>query len=141
MGKEAQEYGLADSLLERLHAYYNSNTLKYATRKHTVSLLTNYRCHSGVLMLPSSLFYGSTLQCRSEQMCHPFAPFPLQFVCSSMDKLSNSNLQGRDEAEAEILLEQVKKYISSWPDHLWGPKILETICILTPSADQVFEIQ
>lgn len=73
-------------------------------------------------------------------MCHPFAPFPLQFVCSSIDTLSNSSLQGRDEIEAEILLEQVKKYVSAWPHHLWGKKNLETICILTPSADQVFDI-
>jgi hypothetical protein len=73
-------------------------------------------------------------------MCHPFAPFPLQFVCSSIDRLSNGSLQGKDEIEAQILLDQVKKYVSAWPDHLWGQQKLETICILTPSADQVFSI-
>ena len=130
---------MATSLLERLHAYYNSKEMQSAAGKHNVSLLTNYRCHSGVLMLPSSLFYDSTLQCRSKEVSHPSAPFPLQFICSSFNRTRN-NLQGRDEAEAQILLEQVTKYVSTWPDHLWGcktKKILESVCIMSPSADQV----
>ena len=136
LGKEAQDHGLATSLLERLHAYYNSDKMQSKTSEYSVSLMANYRCHSAILMLPSSLFYGSTLQCRSEQMSHPLAPFPLQFICSSIKKIRN-NLQGRDDAEAQILLEQVTKFVSNWPDHLWGPKCLETVCIISPSADQV----
>ena len=136
LGEVAQEYGLATSLIERLHAHYNSDEMHSVTKDYNVSLLTNYRCHSAILMLPSSLFYGSTLQCRAEQMPHPSAPFPIQFVCSSIRKITN-NMQGRDDDEAKILLEQVANYVSSWPHQLWGTKALESVCIISPSADQV----
>lgn len=137
LGKEAQEHGLGTSLLERLHAYYASSEINSVANEYSVSLLTNYRCHNGILMLPSSLFYGSTLQCRAEQMAHPLAQFPLQFICSSIKRME-SNLQGKDEHEAQVLLEQVAKYVNNnWPSHLWGQQCLESICIMTPSADQV----
>ena len=136
LGKEAQEHGLGTSLLERLHAYYVSNEMNSVASEYSVSLLTNYRCHSVILMLSSSLFYGSTLQHRAEQMSHPLAQFPLQFICSSIKRMG-SNPQGKDEDEAQILLEQVKKYVTNWPSHLWGQKHLESICIMTSSADQV----
>ena len=132
-----QESDLGTSLLERLHAYYNSFEMKSVAGNCMSNLLTNYRCHSGILMLPSSLFYGSTLQYRSEQQSHPLAPFPLQFICSSLNRIY-SNLHSKDKTEAEILLEQVEKYVSSWPHHLWGKQELESVCIISPSADQVF---
>lgn len=44
---------------------------------------------------------------------------------------------GKDEVEVQILLDQVSKYVSCWPEHLWGPKALETICVISPSAEQV----
>ena len=128
---------MGTSLLERLHTYYNSFEMKSVAGNYLANLLTNYRCHSGILMLPSSLFYGSTLQYRSEQQSHPLASFPLQFICSSLNSIY-CNLRSKDEIEADILLEQVDKYVSSWPHHLWGKRELESICIITPSADQVF---
>lgn len=110
--------------------------MESVTKQYTVNLLTNYRCHSAILMLPSHLFYGSTLQCRSEEKPHPLAPFPFQFICSSINQVQCS-IHGKDETEADILLEQVNKYVSSWPHLLWGEMNLESICIISPSADQV----
>ena len=132
LGKEAQSNGLGVSLLERLHALYDSvNVLP----KFSVTLLTNYRCHSGILMLPSSLYYHSTLQCRvPDDSSHPLAPFPLTFVCSDIkhDKWKTS---GVNEHEAEAVIQAVKRYFSKWPKN-WS-KEDKKVCIMSPSADQV----
>ena len=91
-------------------------------------------------MLPSSLFYGSTLQCNvSDGMAHPNAPFPIVFVCSSIENLSTANCKDKDEKEATTLVNEVKKYIwDSWPA-VWGERANPPgrACIMTPSATQV----
>ena len=104
--------------------------------KHLASLLTNYRSQSGILMLPSSLFYGSTLQCRTRDKPHPLAAYPLHFICTSL-KAIKSNSQSVDQLEAVTLLNQVKKFVDKWPEEQWGPKNLAKMCIMSPSADQV----
>ena len=87
-------------------------------------------------MLPSSLFYESTLQCTVNTRTHPSAPFPLVFVCSSIENTSATNSSGTDEIEAKTLVNEVKKYIlDSWPEE-WGEESSE-VCIMTPSATQV----
>ncbi len=146
LGEEAQKYGLGTSLLERLHKHYQ--TIGDAAVPYTASLLTNYRCHSGILMLPSSLYYSSTLQCCvPEDSAHPAAPFPLVFVCTSFDpctvneqntEQSQKEKMDAYDREASILLEQVKKYASDWPKSNWGDKVkLNEMCIVTLSANQV----
>ena len=135
LGDEAQENGLGLSLLERLHKRYE--TLGRVAQQHTVALLTNYRCHSGILLLPSSLFYGSTLQCRvPEDSAHPDAPYPLVFVCSSLDASVQSVNKDTDESEARVLLQQVSRFVTNWPRN-WGRQDLSKICIMTPSTNQV----
>ena len=134
LGKEAQDHGLATSLLERLHNQYIE--LGELAEKHLASLLTNHRSQSGILMLPSSLFYGSTLQCRAKDKPHPLASYPLQFICTSL-KQAKSNPHSIDRLEAETLLNQVTRFVSQWPEKLWGRKDLSRICIMSPSADQV----
>ena len=135
LGNEPQENGLGTSLLERLHKHYE--TLGEVSQQHSISLLTNYRCHSGILMLPSSLFYGSTLQCRvPEDSAHPDAPYPLIFVCSSLDPSVKCIRNDTDEAEVRLLLQQVSKFIKNWP-RAWGEADRSRICIMTPSANQV----
>ena len=136
LGKEARKYGLSISLLQRLHEQYQK------IGEDTTSLLTNYRSHSGLLMLPSSLFYGSTLQCRvPDSKSHPLAPYPLVFVCSSTKQYSAVNNKSTDQTEAEALVEQVKKYITdSWPTTVWGRQDDPPgkVCIMTPSPTQVY---
>ena len=92
-------------------------------------------------MLPSSLFYGSTLQCCvSDAMAHPNAPFPLVFVCSSIDQTTAANSKDNDEREAAVLVEEVNKYCkTSWPTLVWG-EVADPpgkVCIMTPSSTQV----
>lgn len=135
LGEEARKYGLSTSLLERLHEEYQK------IEEETTSLLTNYRSHSGLLMLPSSLFYGSTLQCRvPDSKSHPLAQYPLVFVCSSIKQHSADNMESTDQIEAEVLVQQVQKYIAdSWPSTVWGNKDDSPgkVCIMTPSPTQV----
>lgn len=134
LGEEAQNHGLAVSLLERLHAIYDA---KYFPSKkfHSVTLLTNHRCHAGILMLPSSLYYQSTLMCRvPDSIAHHLAPFPLAFVCSDIQR-NVRGIKWSDANEADMLINEVKRYFKNWPKH-WTEKE-RRIGIMTPSADQV----
>lgn len=105
-------------------------------KKHIASLLTNYRSQSGILMLPSSLFYGSTLQCRTKDQPHPLAAYPLHFICTSLNNIKSCS-HSKDYSEAVTLLTQVKKFVDKWPEQRWGKKDLSKICVMSPSADQV----
>ena len=134
LGEVAQTCGLAVSLLERLHDLYMK--LGEPAQKHVASLLTNYRSQSGILMLPSSLFYGSILQCRTRDKPHPLAVYPLHFVCTSLRQIKG-NSQSESQLEATTLLHNVKKFVDSWPERMWGEKDLTRVCIMSPSADQV----
>lgn len=117
--------------MERLYeSYRESNSLE----THYAELLTNYRCHSGLLMLPSHLFYESTLLCRANAPAHPLSPFPLVFVCSSMNK--DYSKDGLDRDEIDCLIKQVDKHVQKWPS-TWGERDLKSLCIMSPSANQV----
>ena len=134
MGEIPQASGLGVSLLERLHSLYDkaSNSVSDAC---SATLLTNYRCHSGILMLPSSLYYHSTLLCRvSESKAHHLAPFPLTFVCSDIRQEAKAT-SGVNENEANVLIKEVEKYFKQWPKH-WDNED-KRICIMSPSANQV----
>ena len=136
LGDEARRNGLSTSLLERLHNSFTADQHKSSV----FSLLQNYRSHSGLLMLPSALFYKSTLQCNvPDTKAHPSAPFPLVFVCTSIEDTNIPNAVGTDEKEADTLAKAVKKYVyDSWPDEwddMYDPP--GRVCIMTPSATQV----
>ena len=136
LGDKAQNNGLGISLLERLHDLY-SKMLLSSTQCHSVTLLTNYHCHNGILMLPSSLYYQSTLLCRvKDYEAHHLSPFPLNFVCSDISD-SDKPTVGTNEVEAEVLLKEVQKYFTKWPKH-WGKEERSKVCIMSPSADQVY---
>ncbi len=115
-----------------MHTIYDEANLPINT--YSVTLLSNYRCHSGVLMLPSNLFYRSTLKCcvpDSER--HPDAPFPLVFVCSSLEE-DIRNVEGVNEVEIAAVMDQVEHYFSVWPKQ-WDKE--DKVCIMSPSANQV----
>ena len=137
LGDEAQEYGLKVSLLERLwesFRQFGDVTLSL----QCVKLLTNYRSHKDVLFLPSILFYDSTLQTVvPDGFAHPDAPYPLLFVCSSLDNTIEQVESDTDECEATIVLDQMKRFLNPWPTQQWGQKNLSTICLITPTRHQV----
>ena len=133
MGEEARENGLKMSLLERLHERYqiSPDALHYCAR-----LLTNYRCHKGILDLSSRLFYDSSLQCRvPEDIAHPAYHYPLMFYCSSDDETAVGSTQP-DESELRLLIEQVAQCTRRWPAS-WGKKDLQKVCIVAPTYCQV----
>lgn len=117
--------------MERLYRTYNK--FPTASRSLHSELITNYRCHHGILMLSSRLFYDSLLLCRSNALAHPLATFPLVFICSSLDEYFKQR-GGTDEMEASCLVSQAKKYIKSWPLE-WEEK--NSICLMSPSENQV----
>ncbi len=129
LGKKARAGGLGVSPLERLHSLYDKEK-----DSCSITLLTNYRCHRSILMLPSSLYYQSTLMCRAESITHPLAPFPLTFVCSDTEQEFHGT-SGVNEREANALIKEVEKYFKEWPVEWNGRE--RKICIITPSPNQV----
>lgn len=130
-GNEAQANGLGTSIMERLYGVYEK--LPGGRFLHA-ELTTNYRCHHGILMLPSYLFYESTLLSRSPAPTHPDAPFPLVFVCSSLDDTKTAR-EGTDVAEADCILAQMGKYLENWPPN-WGG-MQSAVCVMSSSENQV----
>ncbi len=134
LGDEAQSNGLGISLLERLHSEYDKR--EFSSKRYcSLTLLTNHRCHSGILMLPSSLYYHSTLQCgKANDKPHPLASFPLTFVCSDITQ-DIETTSGKNQNEVDVLFKEVEKYFKRWPKN-WN-KEEKRICIMSPSPDQV----
>ena len=127
LGDEAQENGLAVSLFERLHTLYGK--LGGVARDHCATLVTNYRCHHGILELAEKLFYKS-LKCNvPDSTAHPDAPYPLLFYCSSIDDKVQSVDSTMNEQEAEIVLKLVAKFAKKWPTY--------QMCLMSTTRTQV----
>lgn len=139
LGDEPQDNGLAVSLLERLQNCYQE--LGAAAQQHCVTLVTNYRCHSGIIQLAAELFYETPLHCwdqqKTDSSAHPDAPFPLQFVCSSIDDTVSSIAESANESEARIALNQAHNYAAKWPVEGWGPPDLNQVCFVSTTRSQV----
>ena len=130
LGDEAREHGLKQSLLERLHSHYSE--LGEKAQGHTVELKTNYRCSGEIMKVPNQLFYGGSITaCPVNAAPHPCFKYPLVFVCSSLTKNVDYEL------EAKILLRIVhEKIVCDWP-MVWGKKDLSQIGLIAPSRPQV----
>ena len=139
LGKEAQQYGLNISLLERLWNVYHK--LDHVTLSHQcVQLNVNYRTHKEIMKLASSLFYDSSLtSVVPDSIAHPDATYPLLFVCSSLDDNIDRVELDADEMEARVVLDQAKKFVKKWPSKQWGQNDSNTnsVCIITPTRHQV----
>ena len=122
LSKLAQKHEMGSSLIERLFNYYKTMP-KRCVEDHSASLLTNYRCHSSILTLTSSLFYEHTLLSRSESQTHPLAPYPLVFTCSSIEKKSLKNLPAEDRNEAKVLVEELITFVKEWPKSTSRPRV------------------
>ena len=135
LGDEAQKNGLAVSLLERLHGLYEK--LREAARNHCVTLVTNYRCHPGILELAEKLFYKLPLNCNISSSSHPDAPYPLLFFCSSIDDKVQTTM---NRQEAEIALKLIAQFAKRWPSERWGRMDLSQMCFMSPTRSQVCEL-
>ena len=114
LSKLAQSHEMGESLIQRLFTYYRIMPER-CVQNHSASLLTNYRCHSSILSLTSSLFYEHTLLSRSQSQTHPLAPYPLVFTCCSIDNRNLRSLPVEDRTEARVLVEKMRTFVMKCP--------------------------
>ena len=140
LGEDPQKYGLGQSLLERLHTLYSTQTHTNAEH-HCATLLHNYRCHRSLLALPSYLFYHSALianrNASKQALLHPDTTYSLHFICSSLDDTIVEVKDSTNREEAVLLLEAAAKYVKEWPPE-WGDRELKTVCVMATTANQVW---
>ena len=136
LGDEAQENGLAVSLLERLQKHYEM--IGSASKPYCATLVTNYRCHEKIVQLSEKLFYETPLKCNvSSASTHPDAPFPLRFICSSVDDTLKYVEDAKNGKEANIALWEAARIAEKWPVDRWGPKDLAQTCFMSTARSQV----
>ena len=134
LGQHAIEYGLAVSLVKRLYNHYydiNNKTCSLIS-----NLLINYRSHEAIMRLPSNLFYNSSVVSKSDSKLHPHTYYPLHFVCTSLEDGEFQNVSDVNCDEADIILNEVKKYTESWPRQ-WEKREKGSVCIFASSRNQV----
>ena len=127
------------SLLERLLEHYEK--LSGPDINHLrATLRTNYRCVKEILELPSSLFYQSKLIPAARGILpHPKAPYPLVFVCSSLQKVTKCVESDTSDIEARILIRKMIELLDPWPRE-WRYRCLEDVCVMAISRRQVINI-
>ena len=139
LGEDPLKYGLGQSLLERLHNLYSTQTHTNAEH-HCATLIHNYRCHHSLLALPSYLFYHSALIANrdpsKQALLHPKTSYALHFICSSLDDTIVEVQDSTNREEAVLLLEAAAKYIKKWPPE-WGNRKMKTVCVMATTANQV----
>uniref|UniRef100_A0A1X7UNA5 RNA helicase n=1 Tax=Amphimedon queenslandica TaxID=400682 RepID=A0A1X7UNA5_AMPQE len=127
LGKAPQQFGLCVSLLQRLLEKYKS--IGDITKKNTPSWNINYRSQADLLELPSKLFYNSELRACGTVSCHPKAPYPYVFICSSFT--NDIPVDAQCALEADRLLQAVQLYSDKFKS--WE---LKDTCIMTPNLKQ-----
>lgn len=98
--------------------------------KHAPSWNVNYRSHSDILELPSTLFYESKLVACGRIPYHLKAPYPYVFICSSFRNVIP--METYSKREARMILTAVQQYSAQFKS--WE---LKDTCIMTPSLRQV----
>ncbi|XP_015079544.1 probable RNA helicase SDE3 [Solanum pennellii] len=139
--KDAENYGLATSYMERLFEcqLYGDLNENYATR-----LVRNYRCHPVILQLPSEMFYeGELIPCKEDKTFTqtwvdllPNKEFPLVFIgIQGCDEREGNNPSWFNRIEASKVVEIIRDLI--------GNKGLkeEDIGVITPYRQQVLKIR
>ncbi|CAI8034252.1 Probable helicase with zinc finger domain [Geodia barretti] len=136
LGEEPQKYGLSVSLLERLYDLYQD--LGDVAKPYCAHLSTNFRCHSAILNLARQVAYKTTLRCNVPDLsAHPDAPFPLLFVCTSLDHNVKETKDSLSKVEVNAALNKASQIFMKWPDSTWGKRDLREICFLSPCRGQV----
>ena len=136
LGDQPRKEGFSISLLERLENEYNNFGI--SADSYIARLETNFRCHPDILYLAEKPFYNCSLKSVvPPESTHPDAPFPLVFICSDITDPRPSD-NPINELEAKIVVEQLKKFGSGWPQDYWGAKLDPSqICLMSPSRTQV----
>lgn len=127
LGDDARRYGLKLSLFERLHAMYTEKG--DCTQTHSITLLTNYRCHHTILSLPSYLFYESALLTNAEGSTH-CSLNGLRFICSSLNAVVQEIKSNFNMLEITMLMDEALKYVKTSPQSL-------KICIMVATNYEV----
>lgn len=110
-----------------LHTYWTHFMSSFIILSHSLS---------AILRLPSILLYDHSLLTRAtDSSPHPKAPYPVMFVCSSMDKTQTS-MSTFDVDEARLVVETANHYLSQWPD-CWSKFQVDQACILARTHKQV----
>ena len=139
LGEEPQKYGLSISLLERLYDHYHE--LGDVAKPYCAHLTTNFRCHSAILSLARQVAYKSPLTCRvRDHIAHPNVPFPLRFVCTSLDYDVKGIKDSICEIEVNAALKEASYFIMHWPVDNWGEADWRKMCFLSPCRGQVCKI-
>lgn len=138
LGQHAIDNGLAISLVKRLYNHYYDINNK-TTCSLICNLLVNYRSHEAIMRLPSNLFYNSSVVSKSDSKLHPLTYYPLHFVCTSLEDGAFRNVSDVNCDEADIILNEVKKYTESWPKQ-WEMREKGSVCIFASSRNQVHGI-
>lgn len=139
--KEADDYGLGKSYLERLFEceLYSCGDENYVTK-----LVRNYRCHPQILHLPSKLFYeGELIACKDDtsfsMVSEDFLPnkeFPVLFFgIQGCDEREGNNPSWFNRIEVSKVIEVVKRLTAK------GNMTGEDIGIITPYRQQVLKIK
>ena len=134
LSEEAIRNGLADSLVERLYSCYHDNSNQQCP--WIFNILSNYRNHAAIMRLPSNLFYNSTIVSKSDSKLHPHTCYPLHFVCTSLKDGTFQDISDVHYDEADVVLNQVKKYTESWPKQ-WGKSVKSCVGVVASSRNQV----
>ena len=135
LGEHARNHGLAVSLMERLHHLY-TEVIKGEAQSYHKALTTSHRCAREILKLSEKLFYRTELKPNLES--HPNAPFPLHFVCSSVEnKLQPLETDTCYPIEAAVVVEQIRKWTAAWSKNVWGKKDFTEVAFTSPTRTQV----
>ena len=136
LGEDPQNYGLSVSLLERLYDLYQE--LGDVTKPYCAHLSTNYRCHSAILHLAQQVAYKFPLESGvDDHIAHPNTPFPLLFVCTSLDYEVKETKESICEIEVKAALKEASHYILQRPVDHWGERDIGKVCFLSPCRGQV----
>lgn len=134
LGDLARNNGMSISLLQRLEKLYNS----CGGTKNIANLSTNYRCHPDILDLVGNLFYEGLIKWNKDEAppaTHRSFPFPLVFVCSSIDEGASSS-SDRDENEAMAVYHKVMEVAKGCPSS-WAKQPTSDFFVVSPTDEQV----
>lgn len=140
LGDQPRQYGLTESLLERLsHLYAGFDDDR--VKQYLVTLSTNFRCHPTIRTFVKNIFYQD-LDLRSPKNHSLPSPHPLYyncvlFVCSDVKENVCEVDSNVNENEAKALLRILKEVAySNWPKE-WKERQLSRCCIMSPCRSQV----
>ena len=97
-----------------------------------------HRCHQEILNLSAKLFYKTELKIpeNEPQINHPKFPYPLLFVCSSIDEKETIK-STRNDHEAEVILDYAEEVAANWSKRAWGGQYHLDMCVMSPTRSQV----